>query len=211
MIEVRSPGASLLDPAASGVVPKVSEPLLSADTLDISPSGAADALNADFHRVGFIEGSRPHIASETANLLRGRLRASAGVLGLGFGLFFVYRLLSGEGPGGADNFTFYFHFGVTVVLISSFFLLCRRCEISLKVLRSYELAIFGLLGRVFLGLRLQAADHARQAELFARSAGAVDRHRLYLCDVHSQHVALRGGGDRRHLLRRRRCWSLICG
>ena len=72
--------------------------LPSADTLDVSPSGAADALNADFHRVGFIEGSRPQITSETANLLRGRLRAAAGVLGLGFGLFFVYRLLSGEGP-----------------------------------------------------------------------------------------------------------------
>jgi serine/threonine-protein kinase len=150
MIQMRAPGASLLDPAASGVVPKASEPLPSADTLDVTPSGVADALDADFHRVGFIEGSRPHIASETADLLRGRLRASAGVLGLGFGLFFVYRLLSGDAPGGSDNFSFYFHFGVTVVLISSFFLLCRRCEISLTTLRTYELAIFGLSVAYFL-------------------------------------------------------------
>ena len=106
-------------------MPKASEPLPSADTLDVSPSRAADALNAEFHRVGLIEGSRPQITSETANLLRNRLRAAAGVLGLGFGLFFVYRLLSGDNAGGDDGFTFYFHFAVTVVLISSFFLLCR--------------------------------------------------------------------------------------
>lgn len=150
MIQVRPPGASLLDPAAGGVVQRPSKPLSSADTLDVSPSGVAHALDAELHRVGFIQGSRPHISSETANLLRGRLRAAAGVLGLGFGLFFVYRLISGDRDAGAGSFNFYFHLIVTLVLISSFFRLCRRCEISLRVLRGYELAIFGLSVAYFL-------------------------------------------------------------
>lgn len=121
-----------------------------ADTLDVTPSNAAAALNAHFHGVGFIEGSRPQISGETAHLLRSRLRAAAGILGLAFGLFFVYRLMTGDGPGRSDNVTFYLHFGVTVVLLSSFFLLCRRCSIPLTVLRGYELAIFGLPAAYFL-------------------------------------------------------------
>jgi hypothetical protein len=82
------------------------------------------------------------MASETAEILRGRLRAAAGLLGLAFGLFFVYRLITGDGPGRSDNLTFYFHFAVVVVLVSSFGLLCRTCAIPLRVLRAYELAIF---------------------------------------------------------------------
>lgn len=121
-----------------------------ADTLDVTPSNAAAALNAHFHGVEFIEGSRPQISTETAHLLRSRLRAAAGFLGLAFGLFFLYRLMTGDGPGRSDNLTFYLHFGVTVVLLSSFFLLCRRCSIPLGVLRAYELAIFGLPAAYFL-------------------------------------------------------------
>jgi serine/threonine-protein kinase len=113
-------------------------------TLDAAPVTASGAPENRCQRVGFIEGSRPHISSETTDLLRTRLRASAGMLFLAFGLFFVYRLITGDGPAGSDNFTFYFHFAVTVVLGSSFGLLCRRCQIPLAILRAYELAIFGL-------------------------------------------------------------------
>jgi len=67
-----------------------------------------------------------------------------GILFVAFGLFFAFRLLTGGGPGGADNATFYSHFAVLVVLGASLVLLCRRCAISLPLLRSYELAIFGL-------------------------------------------------------------------
>jgi len=120
------------------------------DTLDVTPSSVAAALHAQFHGVGFIEGSRPQIAGETANLLRGRLRAAAGFLGLAFGLFFVYRLLTGDGPGGTDGTTFYLHLAVSAVLITSFVRLCRKCNIPLRVLRVYELAIFGLPAIYFL-------------------------------------------------------------
>ncbi|MBI3836766.1 MAG: serine/threonine protein kinase [Planctomycetia bacterium] len=113
-------------------------------TIDASPGDASGALCARFQRVGFIEGSQPQITAETTNLLRTRLRAAAGFLGLAFGLFFLYRLITGDGPGHSDSFTFYFHFALTVMLASSFALLCRRCNIPLSVLRAYELAIFGL-------------------------------------------------------------------
>ncbi|HEY2892735.1 MAG TPA: serine/threonine protein kinase, partial [Pirellulales bacterium] len=112
--------------------------------LDVVPSAIQSASDAQNRHVGFIEGSSPQIAGEIANILRGRLRAAAGILGLSFGLFFAYRLITDSGPGGSDNLTFYFHFLVSVVLIACFGLLCRRCAIRLGVLRIFELIIFGL-------------------------------------------------------------------
>ena len=120
-----------------------------ADTLDASPS-AVSRERCVWHGVGFIEGSRPRITSETADLLRFRLRAAAGILFVAFGLFFIFRLLTGGGPGGSDDLTFYCHFAVVVVLGTSLVLLCRRCTISLSLLRSYELAIFGLPAAYFV-------------------------------------------------------------
>jgi eukaryotic-like serine/threonine-protein kinase len=129
---------------------KTSQISASDATIDAPPSDASSPWCARFQRVGFIEGSRPQISTETTHLLRTRLRAAAGFLGLAFGLFFVYRLITGDGPGGSNDFTFYFHFANTVVLVSSFALLCRRCNIPLSVLRGYELAIFGLPVAYFL-------------------------------------------------------------
>ena len=100
MIQVRAPGASLLEFAAGGSVPNASKPLSTADTLDATPKGSSDDLNEQFPCVGFVEGDCSGITDETANLLRSRLRAAAGFLGLAFGLFLVYRLLTGEGPAG---------------------------------------------------------------------------------------------------------------
>ncbi len=113
------------------------------ETLDVSPAALSDSPADPRHCAGIIEGSG-EITTETTNLLRGRLRAAAGFLGLAFGLFFIYRLTTGDGPGRSDNLTFYTHFAVSLVLILSFGRLCRRCVIPLRTLRAYELAIFGL-------------------------------------------------------------------
>lgn len=126
------------------------EPLSSADTVDILPSGLSSAADSCAHCVGFIEGSGQGLTSETANLLRTRLRAAAGILGLAFGLFFVYRLFTGDGPGNSDDTTFYAHSAVTLVLAVAFFSLCRRCAMSLTKLRIYEALIFGLPVAYFL-------------------------------------------------------------
>ncbi len=113
-------------------------------TLDVTPSGSSVLDDRDARPVELVEGSGPQITTETTSILRGRLRAAAGILFLAFGLFFVYRLITGSGPGGADNLTFYLHALVTLVLGLSFVRLCQRCQIPLGVLRAYEAAIFGL-------------------------------------------------------------------
>lgn len=114
-----------------------------AATVDATPSALANAAELPAHCAGFIEGSRPHLRSEITNLLRTRLRAAAGILCLTFGIFFAYRLIAGDTPAASNSPTFYFHFATVVVLGASFFLLCRRCQIPLAVLRGYELAVFG--------------------------------------------------------------------
>ena len=114
-------------------------------TLDVPPSSGSSVLDdRDPRPVAFVEGSRPKITTETTSLLRSRLRAAAGILFLAFGLFFVYRLVTGSGPGGSDNLTFYLHALVTLVLGLSFVRLCQWCEIPMGILRAYEAAIFGL-------------------------------------------------------------------
>src|SRR4051794_1785166 len=125
MMSVRTIPASRFETAAGDAVPLALGSLSSADTLDVLPSAIQSASDAQNRHVGFIEGSSPHIAGEIANILRGRLRAAAGILGLSFGLFFLYRLITVEGPALSDSLTFYFHFLVSVVLIVCFGLLCR--------------------------------------------------------------------------------------
>ncbi len=91
--------------------------------------------------VAIVEGSCPQISTETATLLRTRLRAAAGLLSIGFGTFFVWRLAT---YGIRPSFDFFFYSTVTLVLAASFVLLCRKCAIPLKILRVYEVLIFGL-------------------------------------------------------------------
>ncbi len=122
----------------------VNNPSSTAITLDAPLGASSGAAGAHPQRIGFVEGSRPHITSETTNILRVRLRAAAGMLCLGFLMFFVYRLVSDQDIGRYDDLTFTLQFAITVVLGASFFLLCRKCQIPQKVLRGYEVAIFGL-------------------------------------------------------------------
>jgi eukaryotic-like serine/threonine-protein kinase len=150
MMNVRTTGASLLNFTAGDVVPTASGPLSSADTLDAAPSALSSSSDVRSRPVGFIEGDDAHISRETTDILRGRLRSAAGILGLAFGLFFVYRLITGDGPGRSDEFSFYFHGSVAAALITACVLLCRRCEISLGKLRVFELVIFGLPVAYFL-------------------------------------------------------------
>jgi serine/threonine-protein kinase len=126
------------------------EPSSSAETLDAKPGDAAVSSNGQAHCVGFVEGSRGEITRETANLLRGRLRAAAGILALGFAMFFAYRIFAGDMPGDSMGSTLYFHLAVVIVLVTAFTRLCRKCQMPLGVLRAYELVIFGLPVAYFL-------------------------------------------------------------
>jgi serine/threonine-protein kinase len=124
-------------------VPPISE-ISTAATLEATPASLSSGPDSPAQCVEFVEGSCPQISSETAGILRGRLRAAAGVLFLGFGSFFVWRTLNPVTLDALQPISYYSHLAVTVVLGLSFFLLCRTCAIPLKVLRGYELVIFGM-------------------------------------------------------------------
>lgn len=110
-------------------------------TLDARVGDLSNSPTPAPHAVEFVEGSSPQITTETASLLRNRLRAAAGLMGLAFGSFLIWRLFNnGIRPHG----DFLFHFLVTSTLVYAFVSLCKKCALSLKVLRFYELAIFAL-------------------------------------------------------------------
>jgi serine/threonine-protein kinase len=100
--------------------------------------------------VGFVEGSSPQISAETASVLRTRLRAAAGILGVAFAAFLVWRIFYPGSIASRDTLTFYSHVAVTLVLGLSFVKLCRRCKIPLAALRVYELVIFGMPAVYFI-------------------------------------------------------------
>jgi serine/threonine-protein kinase len=94
--------------------------------------------------VALIEGSRPHLSAETAELLRGRLRLAAVVVFLCFLAFLVRWFFLWEEWGKAEHrFLFWAHVAVTALLAAATFLLCRRCTFSLLKLRFAEFVVFG--------------------------------------------------------------------
>jgi len=110
-------------------------------TLDARVGDLSNSPTPAPHAVEFVEGSSPQITTETASLLRTRLRAAAGLLGLAFGAFLIWRVINnGFRPYG----DFLFHFVVTGTLVYAFASLCRKCALSLTILRVYELAVFAL-------------------------------------------------------------------
>lgn len=110
-----------------------------------------------------VNGSGPHLTSETQGLLRIRLRAAAIILLVGFGAFLVRHVggvIAGE-P--LDKLLLGFHILVVLVLGFASTLLCRNCPLSMTKLRIAELLIFGLPAMFFLLLqhRVTISDVAR--------------------------------------------------
>ncbi len=121
-------------------MPTVSESS-TAITLDARVGDLSNSPSPHPHAVEFVEGSSPQITTETASLLRSRLRAAAGLMGLAFGSFLIWRFfINGVRP--VNDFLF--HFAVTGTLAFAFVSLSRKCPLPLKTLRFYELAVFGL-------------------------------------------------------------------
>ncbi len=63
-------------------------------TLDSPPGDAIDAATAAHRRVALIEGSTPHLSTETQGLLRRRLRITALLMFGGFLAFLINGLFS---------------------------------------------------------------------------------------------------------------------
>ena len=114
-----------------------------AETID-TPSPSADNSSGPAMPVHLVEGSTPHLTSETQGVLRGRLRASALLLFGGFAVFLVYDLFHMEyfnTP--CAMAVFWAHVVVTVITGTMGMMLCRHCSISLLKLRIAEGLIFG--------------------------------------------------------------------
>jgi serine/threonine-protein kinase len=115
----------------------------------VSDSGgdASDSarLRADARQhVALVEGSRPHLSAETAELLRSRLRLAAIVVFVCFLAFLVRWFFLWEEWGKPEHrLLFYAHIAVTAMLGASTFLLCRRCTFTLPKLRFAEFVVFG--------------------------------------------------------------------
>ncbi len=109
-------------------------------------------------RVALVEGSTPHMSSETRSLLRSRLRIVAVLLGIGFtafaAWFLMQRAINGEWTLSANFFAL--HVVVTAVLGLLAWKLCAKCDLSLTALRIVEALVFGVPALYFLAL-----DHER--------------------------------------------------
>ncbi|HEX6962414.1 MAG TPA: serine/threonine-protein kinase [Lacipirellula sp.] len=114
-------------------------------------------------RVALVEGSTPHLSSETRSLLRKRLRMAALLLGAGFGLFFLWLIIQGAATGDwiiAAPF-YAVHVGVALLLGFLATRLCSKCDLSLTKLRVFEAMIFGAPAAYFFLLhydRLQVTS-----------------------------------------------------
>jgi tRNA A-37 threonylcarbamoyl transferase component Bud32 len=144
------------DPALANAV-TVEAPrrsLLRAGSLLRDDSSDQELHQSARRRVALVEGSTPHMSSETRSLLRKRLRIVALLLFTGFSAFAVWLLVQRaiRGDWLLSGYLFVLHVGVTLLLGFFAWRLCGRCDISLKKLRFVEAVLFGAPAVYFLML-----------------------------------------------------------
>src|SRR3954453_7069604 len=101
--------------------------------------------------VALVEGSTPHLSSETRDLLRNRLRLAAILFFIGFCAFLIRWAFYWSEWGRPEHMPMlYTHALVTIVLGAFAVRLCRHCSYSLTKLRVAELVIFGCPAAYFL-------------------------------------------------------------
>jgi tRNA A-37 threonylcarbamoyl transferase component Bud32 len=106
-------------------------------------------------RVALVEGSTPHMSSETRSLLRTRLRTVAVLLFIGFGSFLLYSLVRWKMSDHlhADYRSLFFsQVAVTTLMGLAAWKLCAKCDLSLTKLRVAEALVFGAPALLFVVL-----------------------------------------------------------
>jgi serine/threonine-protein kinase len=120
------------------------------------PSDDSDGrMRQDARRqVALVEGSTPHMSSETRDLLRNRLRIAAILFFVGFSVFLVRwffywdEWMPATGP---NHLPLFITHGLVTVIVGAFAVkLCRHCSYSLTNLRIAELIIFGCPAMFFV-------------------------------------------------------------
>jgi eukaryotic-like serine/threonine-protein kinase len=106
-------------------------------------------------RVALVEGSTPHMSSETRSLLRRRLRIVAVLLFIGFSSFLLWSLVRwkmSEHLHADYRWVFYSLVTVTGLMGLAAWKLCDRCDLPLKALRIAEAVVFGAPAALFFAL-----------------------------------------------------------
>lgn len=117
----------------------MAEPGLKA-TIDFTPSETLASAEGMAPRMAVVEGSQPRLSRETQSLLRSRLRSVTTVLLLAFSLFFLrYPILPTN-----DRVVILSHLLILLLFGGSFTLLSGRRDLSLRWLRTIELATVGV-------------------------------------------------------------------
>ena len=95
-------------------------------------------------QVALVEGSAPHLSQETRDVLRNRLRIAAVLLFVGFFAFLLRWPFYWDEWGQPEHrWLLYAQAGETVMLALLAIKLCRRCMLTLPMLRLAELLVFG--------------------------------------------------------------------
>jgi serine/threonine-protein kinase len=123
-------------------------------------------------RVALVEGSTPHMSSETRSLLRSRLRMVALLLGIGFAAFALWLLAQRMMQGAWTLPAGYYaaHIVVTAVLALLAWKLCAKCDLSLTALRIAEALVFGAPALYFLALDYERITLSAAAERYPHVA-----------------------------------------
>ncbi|MCA9101479.1 MAG: serine/threonine protein kinase [Planctomycetales bacterium] len=121
----------------------------------LSDSGGSSAGRPACAIVEMVEGSGPHLATQTQRLLQTRLRAAALVLFAGFSTFWVWSLLVGVTDWGI---VFWTHTLVGAVLGFCSLNVCVACPKSMGRLRLMEVLIFGLPALFFAVMLFHVCD-----------------------------------------------------
>jgi serine/threonine-protein kinase len=124
-------------------------------------------MKNDAMKAALVEGTRPGLGSETADLLRSRLKIGAPLLCLTLTLFALHYLIFGLGIEPLR-----LQIGMVVIFAGLSVLLWSRTHLSLWQLRLVELVLFGLLALNFVATHyVEAVQWASQGD----SAGSMQR------------------------------------
>ncbi|MFV1966210.1 MAG: serine/threonine-protein kinase [Pirellulaceae bacterium] len=138
------------------------EPTIESSAVEQTRGG----LDVSRPAVRFVEGSRHLLVDETAELLRGRLKAAALVLAITVLYAFISNLFVPGKP------LILLRAIVLAVLVGSFLLLQSPKRISLRALRFVELAVFGGVAvQVLLNLSQRTLDYAAADEVASTTSG----------------------------------------
>ena len=125
---------------------EIAETVVAAPNAAVSGSTVERLRRSARRRVALVGASGAELTAETRSVVRSRLRIMAILLGSGFAVFLVWRLLPIHGdrpPAQGDGVLLALHFGVTILLGLVAWKLCAACDLSLPKLQFAESLVVG--------------------------------------------------------------------